>query len=180
LGEFGLGRDAAMSHDAQRVLFMRDFDILSRPMNGSEEKGVIVGPTTDGFPAPSPDGRYLAYMTLTPTHVGVTVAPMSDLRKRLEVGTGATWWPRWSGDGRRLFFATTRDIQQVDVYDEPVFRLGIPKSLFDRPASSGAPTPFDVSADGERFLVAEPDDSVSRARSMVVVLNFAPEARSAR
>jgi WD40 repeat protein len=177
LGEFGAGRDAAMSHDAQRVLFTRDFDIISRGINGGQETGVLVGPSTDGFPVPSPDGRHLAFMTLTPTHVGVSVTPMSSPQKRLEVGTDTSWWPRWSRDGRRLFFATTKDIQQVDVYSEPTFRLGIPKSLFARAdPSSSTPAPFDVSPDGERFLVVEPDKSVSRARSMVVVLNFAPEA----
>ena len=175
LGVFGAGRDAAISHDAKHMLFMRDFDIFARSLNDGQETGVLVGPTTDGFPVPSPDGRYLAFMTLTPTHVGVSVAPMSAPQKRLAVGTGATWWPRWSRDGRRLFFSTTKDIQQVDVYSEPALRLGIPKSVFDRPAPSGAPAPFDVSADGERFLVVEPDKSVSRPRSMVVVLNFTPD-----
>ena len=181
LGEFGAGRDAAMSHDAQRVLFMRDFDILSRAINGGQETGVLVGPTTDGFPVPSPDGRHLAFMTLTPTHVGVSVAPMSAPQNRLAVGTETSWWPRWSRDGRRLFFATTKDIQQVDVYTEPAFRLGIPKSVFARTdPSSGAPAPFEVSPDGERFLVVEPDKSVSRARSMVVVLTFTPQAAGSR
>jgi hypothetical protein len=104
---------------------------------------------------------------------------MSAPQKRVEVGTGPSWWPRWSRDGRRLFFATVRDIQQVDVYGEPGFRLGIPKPLFDRPAVAGAAAPFDVSPDGERFLVVEPDKSASRPRSMVVVLNFAPNAASA-
>jgi serine/threonine protein kinase len=179
LGDFGAGRDAAMSGDGARVIYMRDFDLFSRPIAGGEEIGVLVGPTTDAFPAPSPDGRHLAFMTLTPTHVGVSVVPMSAPQKRLEVSTGATWWPRWSRDGRRLFFATIRDIQQVDVYAEPSFRLGIPKPLFDRPATAGAAAPFDVSPDGERFLVVEPDKSVSRPRSIVVVLNFAPNAASA-
>ena len=179
LGVFGAGRDASMSHDGTHVLFMRDFDIFSRSINGDQETGVLVAPTTDGFPAPSPDGRHLAFLTLTPTHVGVAIAPMSAPQKRLEVGTGASWWPRWSRDGQRLFFATAKDIQQVDVYAEPVLRIGIPKRLFDRiDGGSGAPPSFDVSGDGERFLVIEPDKSVSRARSMVVVLNFAPEAAS--
>ena len=179
LGEFGAGRDAVMSSDAQRVLFMRDFDILARAIDGGQETGVLVGPTSDGFPVPSPDGRHLAFMTMTPSRVGVVVAPMSAPQKRLELGTGPSWWPRWSRDGRRLFFATLKDVQQVDVYPEPAFRLGIPKWLFDRASTpSGAPYAFDISPDGERFLVVEPDQSVSRARSIVVVLNFAPNGAS--
>ena len=177
LGEFGAGRDAAMSHDAQRVIFVRDFDIFSRSISGGQETGLVVGPTTDGFPAPSPDGRYLAFMTMTPTNVGVSVAPMSAPQNKLGVGTETSWWPRWSRDGRRLFFATTKDIQEVDIHSEPAFRLGIPKPVFARTdPASGAPAPFDVSGDGERFLFIEPDKSVSRPRSMVVVLNFAPNA----
>jgi hypothetical protein len=118
-------------------------------------------------------------MSLTPTHVRVTVTTMPASSTRSEVAVPESWWPRWSRDGRRLFFATLKDVQPVDVHIEPGLRLGIPRRLFERPVmSSGSATPFDVSADGERFLVVEPDKSMSPLRSMVVVLNFTPDGGS--
>jgi hypothetical protein len=41
---------------------------------------------------------------------------------------------------------------------------------------SGRVEGFDVSADGQRFLIVEPEGPVSAERSAVVVLNWAPEA----
>ena len=181
LEDSGPGRDAVMSHDGQHVLYMRDFDIFSRPIKAGEEMAVLVGPTLDGSPRPSPDGRFLAFLALTPTQVRVTVAPIPVGQTRSEVAVPESWWPRWSRDGRRLFFATAKDVQQVDVHTEPGFRLGIPKRLFERSSISGTtPAPFDVSADGERFLMVEPDKSVSAARSMVVVMNFTPDGQSGK
>jgi hypothetical protein len=75
-----------------------------------------------------------------------------------------------------LFFATAGDVQEVDVHTEPEFRIGIPRRLFAHPGgpSGGSPVPFDVSGDGERFLMVKPDRSLSVPRAMVVVLNFTP------
>jgi hypothetical protein len=100
---------------------------------------------------------------------------------RVEVPGPESWWPRWSRDSHRVFFATLTDIQEVDVRTDPELRIGIPRRLFARPLSgtSAPPAPFDVSGDGERFLVVEPDRSlISSRRSMVVVMNFTPGGRS--
>jgi Tol biopolymer transport system component len=181
LDEFGPGRDAVMSHDGQHVLYMREFKILSRPVGGGSETSVLTGPhSSNGVPRPSPDGRFLAFMTMTPVSVRISVTTNPPGPTRLEIAARESWWPRWSGGGRQLLYATAKDVQAVDVNTEPTLRLGIPRRLFERSSilSGNAPTPFDVSADGGRFLVVEQDKSLSPPRSMVVVTNFTPDRGS--
>ena len=96
---------------------------------------------------------------------------------RWQVTVEGGWWPRWRGDGRTLFFALGDGIFEVPVSAGPDLRVGTPRPLFTRqPLSrSGRVEGFDVSADGQRFLVVEPEGPVSAERSAVVVLNWAPE-----
>ena len=181
LDEFGPGRDAVMSHDGQHVFYTREFKIVSRPVNGGPETSFLPGPpSNNGSPRPSPDGRFLAFMTMTPTSVRVSVTTNPPGPTRLEISARESWWPRWSGGGRQLVFMTAKDVQAVDVHTEPTLRLGIPRRLFERSVMLGgnAPAPLDVSADGGRFLVVEQDKSLSPPRSMVVVTNFTPDRGS--
>jgi hypothetical protein len=58
----------------------------------------------------------------------------------------------------------------------PASEWVLPRRLFTlRPIGSSTTYPgFDVSPDGQRFLVIEPDDASATA-SLVVVLDFAPQ-----
>jgi hypothetical protein len=83
---------------------------------------------------------------------------------------------RWSGDGRRLFFAQDADAREVDIQTEGRFRAGVPRRLFSlTPIGSSTVLPgFDVSRDGQRFLLIETDRAAA-PQSVVVVLDFAPQ-----
>ena len=110
--------------------------------------------------------------TFTPT---LLVRPLEAGDARWEISAFGSN-PRWSGDGRRLFFARDEQVLEVDVQTAPSFRVGVPRRLFTlRPIGSSTTYPgFDVSADGQRFLVIEPDEA-SATTSLVVVLDFAPQ-----
>ncbi len=64
--------------------------------------------------------------------------------------------PRWGPDGRELFYlATDQKLMRVDIKMAPEVEIGEPQSLFlTRLKLLGlGPTQYDVSADGQRFLV---------------------------
>lgn len=178
LEEIGPGRDAVVTADGGRVVYSRQFQIFSRPMTGGgAEATVVTGPDRAVSPRPSPDGRFLSYVavdpaTFTPTLL-VKPFPAGDGRWEIAALGGN---PRWSADGRRLFFARDEQVLEVDVQTTPGFRVGVPRRLFTlRPIGSSTTYPgFDVSPDGQRFLIIEPDEAAA-ATSLVVVLDFVPE-----
>jgi hypothetical protein len=76
--------------------------------------------------------------------------------------------PHWRGDGKELYYlAPDGTVMAVDVLAGPVFHPGVPRALFKAPAGVNY---FEVSADGKRFLIAVPVETVSAGYK--VVLNW--------
>ena len=150
----------------------------------------LVSPAKGGKPFPfanerfderdprfSPNSRWIAFVSTEAGPPEVYVAPVGEpgARKRISVGGGTT--PRWSHDGRELFYAAAdnRTIMQVAIQPGSTFVAGTPTRLF-----SIGPTPvgssgfggmvYDVSPDG-RFLISVPDGEPSSSL-ITVVLNW--------
>jgi len=62
--------------------------------------------------------------------------------------------PRWRGDGRELFYvALGGEVMSVDMTSD----AATPKPLFHLPGST-----YDVTRDGQRFIVDQPVDDTTR------------------
>ncbi len=104
------------------------------------------------------------------------VAPFPAGESRWQIAPIPVAFPRWSRDGKRLFFKSYGDLYEVDVTLQPSFSVGVPRKLFTpAPLHAGTENPagFDVSADGKRFLIIDPDRTVPQP-SVAVVINFTP------
>jgi Tol biopolymer transport system component len=111
--------------------------------------------------AVSPDGRWVAYTSDESGQSQVFVQSFPDPRGgKWTVSKPGGGYPRWRRDGRELFFAEAGSrIYSVSATNGDSLRLGQPTLLFEVPmmtmtGSIGAP--YDVSPDGQRFLVVEP------------------------
>jgi Tol biopolymer transport system component len=112
----------------------------------------------DGRPSPA-DHHYVAYVSEESGTGQVYLTTWPDADQKLPVSIDGGYWPRWKEDGSELFFAIKNDIYAVDVKYDPL-SLGRPVKLFSRPEfddrqPQGWPSNFDVTADGEKFLVTE-------------------------
>ncbi len=107
-------------------------------------------------PALSPDGRWLAYGS--GAMVGsrdIIVQSFPDAQQRVVVSGAGGSQPRWSGNGRELFYTLGGQMMAVSVPSGPVFTPGPPRALFsvaDYRAARNRPQ-YDVSPDGQRFLM---------------------------
>ncbi len=68
--------------------------------------------------------------------------------------------PRWGPDGRELFYvALDQKLMKVDISMIPEVEIGVPQSLFvtrtkgTSQTGTLSPAQYDVSADGQRFLI---------------------------
>ena len=125
----------------------------------------------------SPDGRFVAYMSNATGQNEVYVQTFPDPEGgKWMISRAGGVQPRWRRDGRELFFISADSkMMAVDIAATPVFSPGIPKVLFDAPIWGGGQTNnvtrYDVSADGQRFIVnAAPPER--RTAPITVVLNW--------
>lgn len=107
----------------------------------------------------SPDGRWIAYASNESGSFEVYVRPFPFTAGSAQtVSTEGGYGPRWRPDGKELFYMSpARRLMTVAVTSSAPLKLGVPEPLFELPVQTPGRTfmesPFDVSADGKRFLV---------------------------
>ena len=101
--------------------------------------------------------------------------------RRVSVNGGSQ--PRWRADGKELFYVEGDRLMAVPVSTSPELTVGIPKPLFSSPGlllSGSAVLNYDVTPDGQRFVVWEPVEAAEGAeqtaqQSIRVVQNWFAE-----
>jgi hypothetical protein len=174
--DFGPGNTPAASHDGQYVFFARDGDLYYSPLK-SDRKPIafLTSPASEGIPQPSPDGHYVMFSTVGTAFVYSYIRPFPTGDAQWPLSATPTAVPKWSGDSKRVFFASRENVFEVDLTTQPEFGVGVPRMLFSRaPYGAIGNTGFDVSADGQRFVIVEIDPAFSSQRSIGVIINFKP------
>jgi Tol biopolymer transport system component len=149
--------------------------VWALPLSGDRKPIRLVNsPSTESHARLSPDGRWIAYTSLSETD-RVYVQPFPRGSGKWQVSTTTGFLPRWRGDGRELFYLNTGAVWAVDV-TTTTFTSGVPRKLFDAIVATGPMvTGYDVTADGQRFLLNVDTTSANRAivtRPIRVVLNW--------
>jgi Tol biopolymer transport system component len=109
----------------------------------------------------SPDGGWIAYTSTESGRLEVYVQPFPPTGAKWLVSLGGGEQPRWRGDGRELFYlAPDRKLMSVRIPIPGAFDAEAPQPLFETWIPFGdinVSQVYDVSANGERFLIAAPD-----------------------
>jgi Tol biopolymer transport system component len=164
------------SRDGKYILYARGTDLWF--MTASELKGreflKAASVLTNGqF---SPDGKWVAYASNETGKWEIYVTSFPEPRGKWQVSTGGGGQPRWRSDGKELFYLSSDDkIMAIPVTAGANFDSGTPVALFQatawQPVSSRDLFVYDVSRDGQRFLI---NTQVKQAETapMSVVLNW--------
>ena len=134
-------------------------------------------PFSERAPAFSPDGRWLAYSSDESGRYEVYVRSYPDAGAKYVVSTEGGTEPLWNPKGRELFYRNGNKVMAVDIQTKLAFSAAKPRLLFEgQYASIGAPLgrnrSFDVSPDGQRFLMTKPS---SESTQINLVLNWIQE-----
>ena len=96
----------------------------------AEPRPLLDSEFNEMIPAVSPDGRWIAYQSNESGSPEIYVVSYPDLRGKKRVSSGGGDEPKWSPDGRRLYFKSGRDVMGLDVAPGPDFAFSEPKPLF--------------------------------------------------
>jgi Tol biopolymer transport system component len=136
-------------------------------------------------PKLSPDGRFLAYSSDESGRSEIYVRPFPNGGGRSQVSVNGGTHPRWSPVENELYYLEPgiNTLMAIPVSTEQGFTLGQPQALFEnrRFTTGGAGPRYDVSADGQRFVMVAPveggEEEASAPASIRVVLNWYEEFR---
>jgi len=125
----------------------------------------------------SPDGRWIAYTSNESGTDEVYIQSFPTAGNKHQASTSGGVQPRWRKDGRELFYlASDQRLMSVPVKLDAAFEAERPVPLFrtrlipQGSQSLGLPTAYDVSPDGQRFVVTIPPEDLGPP--ITVVLNW--------
>ena len=155
-------------------------DLYALSMDGEHTSELILG--TEEFDEEvadvSPDGRWLVYHSNESGQDEVYVRPYPNIDEgKWQVSRDGGQNPVWGPDGRELFYRSLNMLMVVSIEDQPSFLPGLPEELFSWSRANGTGVTYDVSPDGQRFLLNRAGDTEEAASQIIVVQNWFEELR---
>jgi Tol biopolymer transport system component len=134
---------------------------------------LLEGPFVKEEAVVSPDGRFVAYVSDESGQLELYVRPYPSGAGRFQISSGQGTEPRWSRDGRELFYRAAGVLYGVKVDTRQAFSAGKPEPLVERVGMAIRVNTYAPAPDGRRFLTFRaPASAVARA-SVAFDLGFA-------
>lgn len=167
------------SRDGKNILFGKGNELwyISRPERVT--KPLLQAKWTVRNAQFSPDGRWIAYASNESGSMEIYVSPFPSGTGKWQVSSGGGQEPRWRQDGKELFYLSAEGkMMAVAVATGASFKAGSPAALFQtyrrQPVSFLDVFSYDVSGDGQKFLIITKVDEANAA-PLSVLLNWASE-----
>jgi len=159
-----------------------DSDLIVIPLKGDKKLWKYLDSKKDESEANiSPDGKWLAYLTSESGSYQIYVRSFPDKIGKWQISTdvGEQEEPRWSPDGKTLYYRKGAQIVSVPVSTSTTFSTGIPKVMF-----SGFPAmnvdsgiSYDITSDGKYFITTSPVKG-NTFKNISIVLNWTDELKN--
>jgi Tol biopolymer transport system component len=155
-------------------------DIWVLKMGDRKAQPFLHTPFDETSPQFFPDGRWLAYTSNESGRYEIYVQPYPGPGGKWQISTEGGTEPVWNPNGRELFYRSGDKMMAVDITTQPGFAAGKPRMLFQgqyQPVPVTFPN-YDVSPDGQRFLMLKPAEQAQAALTQInVVLNWFEELK---
>jgi Tol biopolymer transport system component len=160
-----------VSPDGNSILYQYETENYGQALSPRDGKPFLIGPAPeDELPRLSADGGWVAMPSNESGSVEIVVRPFGPgVLRSTQVSFGGGHDPRWSRDGKELFYRTNDwHVVAVPVVDVKQHRFGKPVTLFQLPEGAEYDT-----VSGKRFLVNEPVGPA--VAPLFMIANWKPE-----
>jgi len=160
-------------------------DVWVLPSGGAPAP-FLVTPFQERAAVFSPDGRWIAYVSDESGRDEIYAQRYPGPGRKYTVSTDGGREPLWSPDGSELFYRTADQVMAVPIGLGDTLRVGTPRPIFadsydrDSTVGSGGVANYDVTADGEHFVMLSTDLRRSEAEGgprVILIRNFFEELR---
>src|SRR5262249_3338708 len=135
----------------------------------------------------SPSGRWVAYVSNKSGQNDIYARPYPGPGPEATISVGGGQEPVWAPSGRELFYRHDGKLLAVPIQESgTTLTVGAPKKVFDDPyrldsgGGQGGVANYDISPDGQRFVMVEERRASTAATQPVqlrVVLNWQEELK---
>jgi serine/threonine-protein kinase len=136
---------------------------------------LAASPFDEGFGMPSPNGKWLAFVSNQSGTREVYVRPLAGDVEQLQISQGGGTEPVWSPDGQEVFYLSVRGVKKelmsVSLRTAPALGVVSQRALFPTDEMVGAEphANYDVSPDGKTFAMVRREPG-----SHIVVIQNVP------
>ena len=132
-------------------------DLYALPVDGERVPiPLIESEFREGDPIVSPDGRWLAYSSSESGEREIYVTTFPNAERKWQVSVGGGRQPRWTRDGSEIVYISGNWDALMAAEVDPTgqtFKVGSNTKLFDVNLRPDLGRDWDVTADGERFIL---------------------------
>ena len=148
-------------------------DIWVLPLRGDRQpREFFATPFIERNPMFSPDGRWIALVSLRTGRAEIYVKPYPGPGEAVQISADGGNEPRWSPDGRELFYRNGKRMMAVAIQTEPTFSPASPRPLFEADYAQnhvGSLSNYDVDGQGRFLMVLEEEPPGSQIQ---VIFNW--------
>jgi serine/threonine protein kinase len=164
------------SRDGKYLLYSQNdsetsLDLWALPLDGDRKPvPVLQSPFLESGGQFSPDGKWVAYHSTESGRIEVYIRAFPSSSGKWQISNRGGAIPRWRADGKELFYVSP-DFKMMAVtirVSAASVEADTPRELFAA-LVAGLTSPYDVAADGQRFLLSERPEAQSGAPLTVVV-----------
>jgi Tol biopolymer transport system component len=146
-------------------------DLLVWPQGAQKATPFLQTPFNEQRPVFSPDGRWVAYDSNESGTPQVYVRSFPNPGGKWQVSTKGGTYPRWRKDGKELYYVSPDNTLMAAAVTTSgdAFQPGAVTALFPLRIRQGLRSPYDVTQDGQRFLVNTASEQTTSAPVTLVV-----------
>ncbi|HYB53119.1 MAG TPA: protein kinase [Thermoanaerobaculia bacterium] len=132
-----------------------DWDVWILPLFGERKPFPFLQTNArEFFPVFSPDSKWIAYDSNDSGRDDVFVAPFPGPGQRIPISTAGGKEPSWRRDGKELFYIDDDGkMMAVPIHSGATLEAGLPVPLFETRSRLSQIGRYDVTPDGQKFLV---------------------------
>jgi serine/threonine protein kinase/Tol biopolymer transport system component len=163
----------SLSPDGQVLVFSQldpttNYGLWMLPLTGDRKpRPFLQTPRNEAASDLSPDGHWLAYTSDESGQYEIYLRPFPTGGAKWQISTEGGVRPFWTRNGELLYPNGDR-MMAVSIATQPTLSVGTPRLLFER--NNEGVFNYDVTRDGQRFLMLKPSEQESAATTQIVVV----------